>query len=75
MKRDDSKKQMGFYGENNSDTSNIQLSLNNSYVKKLINNSLEFNLIKNIDHIFNNKMNLYICNMKNLILKEKIDDK
>ena len=57
MKRDDSKKTtMGFYGENNSDTSNIQLSLNNSYVKKLINNSLEFNSNKEyIDHIFNNK--------------------
>ena len=57
MKRNDSKKTtMGFYGENNSDTSNIQLSLNNSYVKKLINNSLEFNSNKEyIDHIFNNK--------------------
>ena len=57
MKRDDSNKTtMGFYGEINSDTSNIQLNLNNSDVKKLINNSLEFNSNKEyIDYIFNNK--------------------
>ena len=59
MKRDDSKKiTMGFLSLDNDSTNNIKLNLNNSYVKELLNKSLNLNNNKEyIDYIFNNEIN------------------